>query len=128
MSALKFACIASLLAANLWAAETNQVIPLWPDGAPGFEARRNEPEQGDGSIRNIHNPSLTVFLPPKEKANGAAALIFPGGGFRTVVFNAEGIEPARYLNSIGVAAFVLKYRLPRETNSPYSLSIHPRQD
>jgi acetyl esterase/lipase len=128
MTALKLAGIASLLAATLSAAETTQVIPLWPDGAPGFEARRNEPEQGEGSIRNIHNPTLTVFLPPKEKANGATALVFPGGGFRTVVFNSEGVEPARYLNNLGAAAFVLKYRLPRETNSPYSLAIHPRQD
>src|SRR5215831_5956086 len=128
MTSLKCACLASLLAANLSAAETTRVIPLWPDGAPGFESRRNEPEQGEGSIHNIHNPTLTVFLPPKEKANGAAALIFPGGGFRTVVFNSEGVEPARYLNNLGVAAFVLKYRLPRETDSPYSLSIHPRQD
>src|SRR5215472_9333537 len=128
MTALKVASIASLLAATLSAALTKQVIPLWPGGAPGFEARRNEPEQGESSIRNIHNPSLTVFLPPKEKANGAAVLIFPGGGFRQLVFNSEGVEPARYLNELGVAAFVLKYRLPRETNSPYSLSIHPRQD
>jgi acetyl esterase/lipase len=105
------------------------VVPLWPNGAPGFESRRNEPEviQG-GSVANIHNPTLTVFLPPKEKANGAAVLIFPGGGFRQVVFNSEGIEPARYWNDLGVAAFVLKYRLPRETNSPYSLDIQPRQD
>jgi hypothetical protein len=104
MPPLKFTFIAPLLAATLSAAETTQVIPLWPDGAPGFEARRNEPEQGEGSIRNIHNPSVTVFLPPK--ANGAAVLIFPGGGFRQVVFNSEGIEPARYLNNLGVAAFV----------------------
>ena len=55
-------------------------------------------------------------------------LIFPGGGFRELVFSAEGVEPARYLNNLGVTAFVLKYRLPRETNSPYSLQIHPRQD
>ena len=40
----------------------------------------------------------------------------------------EGVEPAGYLNNLGVTAFVLKYRLPRETNSPYSLAIHPRQD
>jgi len=105
------------------------VVPLWPNGAPGFESRRNEPEdvQG-GSVANIHNPSLTVFLPTKEKANGAAVLIFPGGGFRQVVFNSEGVEPAHYWNELGVAALVLKYRLPRETNSPYSLDIHPRQD
>jgi hypothetical protein len=61
--------VASLLAVTLSAAETSPVIPLWPDGAPGFEARRNEPEQGEGSIHNINNPTVTVFLPPKEKAN-----------------------------------------------------------
>src|SRR5215472_78686 len=110
-------------------AEDAQVIPLWPNGAPGFEDRRNEPEQAkDYWVRNIHNPSLTVFLPPKEKANGAAVLICPGGGHRELVFKAEGVEPARYLNNLGVAAFVLKYRLARETNSPYSLRTHPRQD
>lgn len=105
------------------------VIPLWTNGAPGFEDRRNEPEvDKNGQVQNIHNPSLTVFLPPAEKANGSAVLICPGGGFRTVVFNSEGVAPARYFTNLGVAAFVLKYRLPRETNSPYSLQIHPRQD
>ncbi|MFD1468673.1 alpha/beta hydrolase [Hymenobacter caeli] len=105
------------------------VVPLWPKGAPGFENRRNEPEQAkDYWIKNIHNPSITVFLPPKEKATGAAVIICPGGGHRELVYNAEGVEPAVYLNSIGVAAFVLKYRLSREENSPYSLDKHPRQD
>jgi acetyl esterase/lipase len=110
-------------------ADEPAVIHLWTNGAPGFESRRDEPEQmKDYWVRNINNPSITVFLPPKEKANGAAVLIFPGGGFRELVFKAEGSEPARYLNQLGVTAFVLKYRLPRETNSPYSLQIHPRQD
>jgi acetyl esterase/lipase len=105
------------------------VVHLWPNGAPGFEDRRDEPEKVQGgSVYNIHNPSITVFLPPKEKANGAAVLVVPGGGHRQLVFNAEGVEPARYWNDLGVAAFVLKHRLPRETNSPYSLDIHPRQD
>jgi acetyl esterase/lipase len=105
------------------------VVPLWPNGAPGFEDRRNEAERWQGgSVYNIHNPSITVFLPPKDKANGAAVLIVPGGGHRVLVFNAEGVEPAHYWNDLGVAAFVLKHRLPRETNSPYSLDIHPRQD
>jgi len=105
------------------------VLPLWTNGAPGFEDRRNEPELArDYWVRNINNPSITVFLPPKEKANGAAVLICPGGGFRELVYNSEGVEPARYFTNLGVAAFVLKYRLPRETNSPYSLKIHPRQD
>ena len=105
------------------------VIPLWEKGAPGFENRRNEPEQAkDYWVKNIHNPSITVFLPPKEKATGAAVIICPGGGHRELVYNAEGVEPATFLNSIGVAAFVLKYRLSREENSPYSITKTPRED
>lgn len=121
--------IVSLLAPVLLCAAEPQVISLWEKGAPGFEDRRNEPEQAkDYWVRNIHNPSLTVFPAPKEKANGAAVLIVPGGGHRELVFKAEGVEPAKYLNDLGVTCFVLKHRLPRETNSPYSLQIHPRQD
>ncbi|WP_394333809.1 alpha/beta hydrolase, partial [Spirosoma endophyticum] len=100
-------------------------IPLWPKGAPGFEDRRNEPEQAeDYWVRHINNPSITVFLPPKDKATGAAVVICPGGGHRELVFKAEGRQPAQYLNSLGVAAFVLKYRLASEVNSPYSLDKH----
>ena len=104
-------------------------VSLWPNGVPGFENRKNEPEQAkDYWVKNINNPSITVYLPPKEKATGAAVLICPGGGHRELVFNAEGVQPAQFLNSIGVAAFVLKYRLAREPNSPYSLDKHPRED
>lgn len=104
-------------------------IPLWQNGAPGFEDRRNEPTQAkDWWVKNIHNPSVTVYLPPKEKATGAAVVICPGGGHRELVFNAEGHDPAVYLNSLGIAAFVLKYRLAREENSPYSIDKHVRQD
>src|ERR1051325_7899426 len=118
----------STVASVAFAAEP-EVIPLWEKGPPGFEARRNEPEQThDSSVRNIHNPSITVFRPLKDKANGAAVLIFPGGGHRDLVFKAEGSEPAEFLNTLGVTAFVLKYRLARETNSPYSLQKHPRED
>lgn len=107
----------------------NQVISLWEKGAPGFEERRNEPELAkDYWVRNIHNPSITVFPAPKEKANGAAVLIVPGGGHRELGFIPEGVEPAKFLNDLGVTCFVLKHRLPRETNSPYSLQIHPKQD
>ncbi|MGD0940814.1 MAG: alpha/beta hydrolase [Terracidiphilus sp.] len=105
-----------------------QVIPLWDKGAPGFENRKDEPEQAqDYWVRNVNNPSITVFLPPKERATGAAVVIAPGGGFRELVFNAEGKQAAEYLNSIGVAAFALKYRLPGEKNSPYTME-NVRQD
>jgi len=106
-----------------------QEIPLWPNGAPGFESRRNEPAVAkDYWIANIHNPTVTVYLPPKEKATGAAVVICPGGGHRLLVFNAEGDEPARFLASIGVVAFALKYRLGREAGSPYSIEKHARED
>src|SRR5436853_2400105 len=91
-------------------AEEPRAIPLWEKGAPGFEDRRNEPELAkDYWVRNIHNPSITMFLPPKAKFNGAGVLIVPGGGHRELVFNAEGVEPAKYFNELGVAAFVLKH-------------------
>jgi len=105
-----------------------QVIHLWENGAPGFENRKDEPEQAqDWWVRNIHNPSVTVFSPPKGKANGCAIIVAPGGGFRELVFNPEGKQAAAFLNSIGVTAFVLKYRLPQESGSPYSLA-NVRQD
>ncbi len=106
----------------LLASAQEDLIHLWPNGAPGYEGRRNEPEVAkDWWVKNIHNPSITAYLPPKEKATGAAVLICPGGGHRTLVYTAEGKEPAAFFNSIGVAAFVLKYRLFREENSTYTL-------
>jgi acetyl esterase/lipase len=100
---------------------SNQVIYLWPNGAPGFENKKNEPEQAkDWWVKNINNPSLTVYAAPKEKATGAAVIICPGGGHSSLVFNAEGKDAAEYFNSLGVTAFVLKYRLFREVNSSYT--------
>ena len=121
--------VALLLAARASHAEqAPQVVPLWPGGAPGFEARRDEPEQArDWWVRHINNPSITVFLPAKDKANGTAVVIAPGGGFRELVFNAEGKQPGEYLSRLGVAAFALKYRLPKEAGSPYTTE-HVRQD
>ncbi len=102
-------------------ADSVQIISLWKNGAPGFENKKNIPEQAqDYWVKSINNPSLTVYPAPKEKATGAAVIICPGGGHRLLVMTSEGKDAAAYFNSIGVTAFVLKYRLFREDNSPYS--------
>ncbi|MDR7369350.1 alpha/beta hydrolase [Flavobacterium aquidurense] len=107
--------------------ENETKIYLWENGAPGFENRKNEPEQAqDWWVRNIHNPSITAYFP--EKPNGMAVLICPGGGHENLVFNSEGKDAAVYLNSIGITAFVLKYRLARTKDSPYKLETHVKQD
>lgn len=106
-----------------------QQIPLWPQGAPGFEHLRNEPEEAkDWWVKNIHHPSITVYRPTAEKANGTAVLICPGGGHRALVYNSEGRDAAEFLNRLGITAFVLKYRLAREENSPYELGVHAKED
>ena len=126
---LIFQLVICLLPAAFAQAEDNLVIPLWGGGAPGFENLKDVPEQAkDYWVKNINNPSLTVFLPAKDKKNGAAVVICPGGGHRLLVFTAEGIEPAKYLSNLGITVFVLKYRLARDTNSPYKIEVHARQD
>ncbi len=121
MPARKLALFAALFTATT-SVYAQQVIPLWEKGAPGFESRRDEPEQHkDWWYKNIHNPSLTVFLPPAGKASGTAVIVAAGGGHRELVFNPEGVEPAQNLASLGVTAFALKYRLFREPGSPYSI-------
>jgi endo-1,4-beta-xylanase len=103
-------------------------VPLWPNGAPGSEGKTAKevdepPNQHHGYLKvtSVHNPSITVFLPPPETATGAAMVIAPGGGHQFLNFDQEGTYVAEYLNSIGVAGFVLKYRLAREPGSTYKV-------
>ncbi len=81
------------------------------------------PNQTHGYLKvtEVHKPSLTVYLPPDDKATGAAMIIAPGGGHQFLNFDQEGTYVAEYLNSIGVAGLVLKYRLAREPGSTYSI-------
>ena len=125
-----------LLATCAVAARNGDVLPLWPNGAPGSEALAGKKEvitvpakPGDSlKVSSIHNPSLTIYLPSKEKATGAAMIIAPGGGHRFLSIDTEGTNVAEWLNSIGVAAFVLKYRLAREPDSLYKIDEHPFAD
>ena len=90
-------------------ANTDAPIILWPGGAPGAVGR--EPED---------IPTLTPYLPPKEKATGAAVVICPGGGYQHLADH-EGRPVAEWLNTLGVAAFVLKYRLGPRYQHPAML-------
>ncbi|MDQ8200561.1 alpha/beta hydrolase [Pelagicoccus enzymogenes] len=87
-------------------------IPLNTGGVEGQENPESWFRQwGDPMARNISEATLTPFLPDPEKANGAAVIVAPGGGFRWLSMGNEGWEVAEALNEQGIAAFVLKYRL-----------------
>ena len=112
-----------------FSAAENLIIPLWENGAPGFESRKDEPEVvNKGSITNVHNPSLTVFAPSKETSNGVGIIIAPGGGLRKLGMRGGGEEPAQFLADNGFTAFVLKYRLSRQPGQPYKFEEHVLQD
>jgi endo-1,4-beta-xylanase len=104
--------------------EVEQIM-LWPKGAPGSEgvtaAEHYSPPTArspHGHLAPVHYPSLFVFLPPKEIATGAAIMVCPGGGDTTLTVDHEGRDIALWLNKIGVAAFVVKYRLAKTPNFP----------
>lgn len=83
---------------------------LWPKGAPGAIGS----EERD-------KPSLTIYLPPADKANGAAVVVCPGGGYGGLALGHEGKDPAEWLNHHGFAAFVLRYRLGPRYHHPAPL-------
>jgi endo-1,4-beta-xylanase len=101
-------------------------IVLWPNGAPGSEARKGEPEQIDGeTVLNVHNPSIIAFLPPPALATGVAIVMAPGGGHRSLWIMHEGVNPALALNEKGIAVFVLKNRLQ---SSGYTFDVEGLAD
>lgn len=118
----------TLFFGQIIAQDDHPIIPIWKNGAPGFEQLKNMPEKAkDWWVKNINNPTLTVFFPTKNMTNGTAVIICPGGGHSALVYNAEGKDAAVYLNSLGITAFVLKYRLFREAGSPYTME-NTKQD
>ena len=118
----------SALCAFSTAADLPAAIPLWPHGAPGSEARVNEPEKTDGSnVTNVHNPTITPFIPTSD-ATGVAVVIAPGGGHSKLCLGHEGYALAEWFRDHGIAAFVLKYRLAREKDSTYTIQDHAMAD
>ena len=80
-------------------------------------------------VSNVQVPGIAVYLPSKRYATGQAVIICPGGGYWVLAYDLEGTDIARYLNSIGVAAIVLKYRLPTYGNTiePYKAPLMDAQ-
>lgn len=108
--AISLICIAGTMFAQ------QPVIPLYPGVAPGSEnAKQKEAvfiaADQQPRIRNVTRPTLTVYLPDRDKATGTAIIVAPGGGFTHLAIDKEGHDVARWLQARGVAAFVLKYRL-----------------
>ena len=111
----KWPLFASLLALVLCAVPVRAQAPpdtvlLWPEGAPGAVGDRAE-----------DRPTLTIHRPSDEAARDAAVVVFPGGGYVHLAMEKEGHRVARWLNSLGVTAFVLKYRLGPRYRHPAPL-------
>ena len=106
-----------------------EVIPLWPDGAPGSEHWSQQEQEtylplpsavprtylplpfDVKFVRNIAQPTLTAYLPDPSVATGTAVVVCPGGVFHYLSIESEGTDVARWLCARGIAAFVLKYRV-----------------
>jgi acetyl esterase/lipase len=99
----------------------NMKINLWPDGKIPLSIQNNIQEQVEVKevtrISKVQVPQLEVFLPNKKSANGQAVIICPGGGYARLSYDWEGTDFAKLLNTHGIAAFVLKYRLPDSLSS-----------
>jgi lysophospholipase L1-like esterase/acetyl esterase/lipase len=114
---------------------SQKVISLYEGKAPGTENWTwSEQEYTNNAFKtrvvyNVSQPTLTVYLPKPELATGTAVVVAPGGAFHILSIDNEGIEVAKWLNSRGVAAFVLKYRLVRSlTDNPVAELMPKMQD
>jgi acetyl esterase/lipase len=109
---------------NLWSdpaktASSSDIKETWTD--------RGKNGVVDRSVTFVSTPDMTVYLPLKEKNTGVGVIICPGGGYEHLAIDKEGHDVAKWLNSIGIAGFVLKYRLPRSKGMNYTMET-PLQD
>jgi len=105
-------------------------IPLYDGAIPNSKPAKDQEQSEPGnkwSLSLVSRPTLKIYLPPKQKATGMAIVVVPGGGYSHLAMGHEGIEIAEKLNEIGIAAFVLKYRLPSD-ETMVNKEIGPLQD
>jgi acetyl esterase/lipase len=135
-AAFLFSIAALVLLASAQAQPKSQVLPLYPPGHPTLQGQNEKeiltpPNAKPGqyfNIKNVHNPIIEVFLPPKEKATGTMMIVAPGGGHRELGWPNEGTQIAQWLNERGVAAAVLKYRLAFTPGYKYTVEGEALQD
>jgi acetyl esterase/lipase len=116
-----------LFASSPAAAEDPQVVDVWPGKPAGDNAQTIgaekwlDPRPGakwQKWVTNVTRPTLTIYRPARDKDNGAAAIICPGGGYHNLTWDLEGEEVAAWLNSLGMTGIILKYRCPRRPGDP----------
>lgn len=110
----------------------NHVIPLWkkiPDEVKAKDYKEKEVIK-DGKMQStsqVSVPTLSIFIPKETTSNQSAVIICPGGGYTHLAFDKEGVKVAEWFNSIGIAAFVLKYRMPTDLTMK-NKNVGPLQD
>jgi len=113
-------------------AQNQTIVPLWnkiPDEikAPDYKEKEQITDGKVMSTSLVSIPTLSIFLPAANKPNQTAVIIFPGGGYQHLAIDKEGTKVAQWLNSLGIAAFVVKYRLPSDKIMK-NKNIGPLQD
>ena len=96
----------------------SKIIKIWPSQVPGSISNPDYKEISEVTdilrIGQVSEPTIAVFLPTAEKATGTAVVICPGGGYGILAYDYEGTDIAKWLNTMGIAGIVLKYRLPSD--------------
>ncbi|MBN2181316.1 MAG: alpha/beta hydrolase [Sedimentisphaerales bacterium] len=101
------------------------ILKIWPakalDAGSSVQTEKNEPDRGDNVTRvgNVTDPAIMIFKPKQSQDKTASVIVCPGGGYRYLTINKEGTEIAEWLNSLGVTAIVLKYRVPNQRENAF---------
>ena len=103
-----------LMSLNIFSQDVQ--VKLWPEGVPNQRITDETEKIEDGRVSNVQDPVIDVFLPDKSSTTNQAVIICPGGGYRMLAYDKEGIKVAKTLNEHGIAGIVLKYRLPNSNS------------
>lgn len=107
--------------------KAQEIVELYPGSIPNAKKSEKKETFNGGMFRGVTKPTLEIYLPEKSKSNGTAVIICAGGSYGVIVYQGEGIAAAKQFANNGVAAFVLKYRLP-DDSIMVNKTIGPLQD